>query len=63
MTTNGLAYRPATYFKKHAAARLRMAASKNRKTKRVKSKTIDGVKCYCVKDVRLWFPDAMPKDA
>lgn len=63
VTTNGLAYRPATYFKKHAAARLRMAASKNRKTKRVKSKTIDGVKCYCVKDVRLWFPDAMPKDA
>ena len=63
VTTNILEYRPATYFKKHAAARLRMAASKNRKSKRVKSKTIDGVKCYCVEDVRLWFPDAMPKDA
>ena len=63
VTTNSLAYRPATYFKKGTAASLRMAASKNRKSKRVKSKTIDGVKCYCVKNVRLWFPDAMPKDA
>ena len=63
VTIIDLDYRPATYFKKGAADRLRMASRKNRKSKRVKSKKIDGVKCYSLADVRQWFPNDVPKDA
>jgi hypothetical protein len=55
-------YRPASWFRKGTADRLRQAAAKSRKTKRVRSKMIDGVVCYCVADVRRWWPDALPKE-
>lgn len=54
-------YRPARWFRKGTADRLRQAAAKSRKTKRVRSKKVDGVVCYCVADVRRWWPDALPK--
>ena len=63
VTIIDLDYRPATYFKKGAAHRLRMASRTNRKSIRVKSKKIDGVKCYSLADVRQWFPNDVPKDA
>lgn len=56
-------YRPATWFKKGMADRLRQAASKNRKTKRVAKREIDGVVCYCVADARRWWPSDVPKEA
>jgi hypothetical protein len=45
------------------AARLRMAAQKNRKTKRVATRTIDGVVCYRVADVRRWWPKDVPDES
>lgn len=39
--------------------RLRQAANPKRKTKRVQTKTIDGVKCYSVSDARRWWPSDM----
>jgi hypothetical protein len=56
-------YRPATWFRKGMANRLRQAASKQRKTKRVATRTIDGVVCYSVADVRRWWPSDVPKEA
>lgn len=55
-------YVPATFFPKGMAARLRMAAHKSRKTKRVASRTIDGVVCYLVADARRWWPADVPDD-
>lgn len=43
------------------ARRLREAAAKRRKTKRVRSKVVDGVVCYCVADASRWWPDDMPR--
>lgn len=54
-------YRPATWFPKGMAPRLRMAASKKRKTKRVATRTADGVVCYSVADARRWWPKDVPK--
>lgn len=56
-------FRPATWFPKGMADRLRQAASKKRKTKRVRTKRIDGVVCYSVADARRWWPDDVPKNA
>ncbi len=55
-------YRPASAFKKGMAPRLRQAASRNRKSKRVKTRQIDGVVCYSVADVRQWWPSEAPKE-
>ncbi len=55
-------YRPASWFGKVLAARLRQAARPDRKTKRVRSRVIDGVKCYSVNDARRWWPEDMPKN-
>lgn len=57
------AYRPATWFPKGMAARLRMAAQKKRKTKRVDTRTIDGVVCYLVADARRWWPTDVPDES
>ncbi len=54
-------FRPATWFPKGLAARLRQAASKNRKGKRVATQKIDGVVCYSVEDARRWWPNDVPK--
>jgi hypothetical protein len=54
-------FQPAAYFVKGAAARLRKAAAKTRKTKRVATRIIDGVVCYSVADVRRWWPELIPK--
>ena len=56
-------YRPATWFPKGMADRLRQAASKKRKTKRVATRTVDGVVCYSVADARRWWPTDVPKEA
>lgn len=56
-------FRPATWFRKGMADRLRQAASKKRKSKRVTTRMIDGVVCYSVADVRRWWPDGIPKEA
>lgn len=56
-------FRPATWFPKGMAARLRMAARKSRKTKRVASRKRDGVTFYSVSDARRYWPDDVPKDA
>lgn len=42
-------------------SRLRHAASPKRKTKRVRSKDIDGVVCYSVADVQRWWSGDMRK--
>lgn len=55
-------YRPATWFPKGMAARLRMAAGRKRKTKRVKSLIVDGVVCYSVADARRWWPGEVPNE-
>ncbi len=55
-------YRPAAWFKNKIAARLRMAASPKRKSKRVATREIDGVRCYRVLDVRQWWPKDVPTD-
>jgi len=54
-------YRPAAWFTGKIAARLRMASRKDRKTKRVRTRTIGGVVCYCAADVRQWWPEAIPE--
>lgn len=56
-------YQPASWFPKEMAARLRMAARKDRKTKRVATKQIDGVVFYSVADARRWWPKDTPKEA
>ena len=55
-----LEYRPATWFKKGASDWLRKAAAKNRKSKRVRARTDDATKVYCVEDVRKWRPEFLP---
>jgi len=52
---------PATSFRKGIATRLRHAASQKRKTKRVTTKTVDGVVCYSVADVQRWWPSEVRK--
>lgn len=49
-------YWPAAAFPKGMAARLRMAARRGRKTKRVATRLVDGVVCYSVRDARRWWP-------
>lgn len=56
-------YRPASWFPKGMADRLRQAASPNRKGKRVRARTIDGVKCYSVADARRWWPSDVPRES
>jgi hypothetical protein len=56
-------YRPASWFQKGMAPRLRMAAGKDRKTKRVRTQLIDGVVCYSVVDARRWWSEDVPKQA
>ena len=55
-------YRPATWFPKGMAARLRMAAHKSRKSKRVATRVFDGVVCYRVADARRWWPSEVPDE-
>lgn len=55
-------YRSASWFGKKMAPRLRMAARKDRKTKRVDKRTINGVECYSVADARQWWPADVPKE-
>jgi hypothetical protein len=57
------AFRPAAWFGKPMAPRLRQAASRKRKSKRVATRTIDGVVCYSVADARRWWPTDVPKEA
>jgi len=59
---DGSRYRPATWFGKTMAARLRMAARKKRKGKRVATIIIDGVVCYSVEDARRWWANDVPKE-
>jgi hypothetical protein len=55
-------YRPASAFgSKSMSGRLRKAASKSRRSKKARSKVIDGVKCYCVADARKWWPLDVPE--
>lgn len=56
------AFRPASWFSKGMAARLRMAAAKGRKTKRVSTRLFDGVVMYSVSDARRWWPEDVPKE-
>lgn len=56
-------YRPAVWFGRGMAGRLRKAASKDRKGKRVRKQTIDGVVVYSVADARRWWPRDLPKEA
>lgn len=56
-------FRPAGYFGKKLADRLRMAAQKSRKTKRVRTRVEDGVVLYSVADASKWWQSDMPKDA
>lgn len=53
-------YQPASWFKKELGPRLRMAANPDRKTKRVKTRTVDGVTLYCVADARQWWSTDVP---
>lgn len=62
-TVDDAEYRPASWFPKGMADRLRQAASKTRKTKRVDTRKIDGVVCYSVADARRWWPSDVPKNA
>lgn len=62
-SADGGEFRPAAWFKNKIAARLRKAASKKRKSKRVATKMIDDVVCYSVDDVRQWWPADVPKEA
>lgn len=50
-------FRPASAFPKGLASALRMAAAPGRKTMRVRSKKIDGVKCYSWTDAMHWWPN------
>jgi hypothetical protein len=57
-------YRSADWFARATnvrPSRLRKAASKQRKSKRVRSKTEDGVVMYSVNDAHRWWPDDMKK--
>jgi hypothetical protein len=56
-------YRPASWFKKGVASRLRQAASPRRKTKRVSTQKRDGVVLYSVQDVARYWPEILPKQA
>lgn len=55
-------YLPASSFGKTLAARLRMAAGKSRKGKKVSTRRIDGVVCYSLADAKRWWPRDVPKD-
>jgi hypothetical protein len=55
--------RPATWFPKGMAARLRKAAAKGRKIKHVATRRIDGVVCYSIADARRWWPTDVPSEA
>ena len=58
-------YRPAEWFRNHTSVtpdRLRQAAAPSRKTKCVASREVDGVKMYCLADVRRWWPGDIEKD-
>ena len=52
-------FRPASWFRKGMAARLRKAAAKDRVSKRVATRKVDKVVLYSVEDVRSWWPDAV----
>jgi hypothetical protein len=54
-------YQPAAWFGGDMPGRLRKAASKDRKGKRVRKRTIDGVVVYSVADARRWWPNDVPK--
>lgn len=56
-------YRPASWFKKGVASRLRQAASPRRKSKRVSTQKRDGVVLYSVRDVERYWPEILPKQA
>lgn len=56
-------FRPASWFPKGMAPRLRMAAQESRRTKRVATILIDGVVCYSIADARRWWPKDVPKEA
>lgn len=53
-------FRAAAWFKKGASEWLRKASAPARKTKRVRCRSDDGVKVYCVEDVQKWRPDLLP---
>jgi hypothetical protein len=50
-------FQPARAFPKNMASKLRAATGKNRKTSKVRSKMIDGTKCYSRSDARRLWPD------
>jgi len=56
------AYKPASYFDKSLGSRLRKAAGPQRKSKRVRSRIIDGTTMYNVEDARRWWPTDVPKE-
>jgi len=53
-------YRPASWFGPNLYGRLRKAAARGRKTKRVRWIERDKVKLYHVEDARRWWPDDVP---
>ena len=56
-----LEFKPANFFGKKLAERLRQATRAGRKIKKVRFKKDDGVKLYCVADARKWWPSLPPK--
>lgn len=55
-------YRPASFFGKSMGSRLRKAAAPDRKSKRVRSKTVDGEIMYNLIDARRWWPRDIPDE-
>lgn len=58
-------FRPASWFAqatKIKPSRLRTAANPKRKSKRVRTRIIDGVVCYSMSDARLWWSNDMPDE-
>ena len=50
-------FKPARWFPKGMRERLRHAASKDRKTRRVRSRRVAGVMEYSATDAKRWWPD------
>ena len=56
-------YKPPSAYPVTVADRIRKAAQPSRKTKRVRTKTVDGVKLYCDADIRQWWPNDLPSES
>ena len=59
----GPEFLPASAFPKDVRSLLRMAAGNQRKTKKVRSRRVDGVKMYNVEDARRWWPERLPESS